>query len=106
MPQVGILARYDRCFRLAAAGKPDVEWDRMDAALLVREITAPAASSRATGLIGRGTLQSSGSMSQRRKKKQQGACFCFNRQKGVCTFGPQCRFAHICSACGGEHPAT
>ena len=36
------VARYARCFRLAAAGKPDVAWDRMDAALLVREVTTPA----------------------------------------------------------------
>ncbi len=101
------VARYDRCFRLEAAGKPDVEWNHMDAALLVREIATPsAASSRATGLGGRGAQQSSESTSQRRERKLQGACFRFNRQNGVCTFGQQCRFTHICSVCGGEHPAT
>ncbi len=100
------VARYDRCFRLAAAGKPDVEWDRMDAALLVREIASPsAASNRAMGFGGRGSLQSAGA-SQKRERKQHGACFRFNRQNGACTFGHQCRFAHICSTCGGEHPAT
>ena len=29
------VARYDRCFRLATAGKPRMAWDKMDAALLV-----------------------------------------------------------------------
>ncbi len=94
------VARYDRCFRLEAAGKPDVEWNHMDAALLVREIATPLAESS------RGAQQSSESTSQRRERKLQGACFQFNRQNGVCTFGQQCRFTHICSVCGGEHPAT
>ena len=36
------VVRYDRCFRLAAAGKPGMAWDKIDAALLVREVTTPA----------------------------------------------------------------
>lgn len=36
------VARYDRCFCLAAAGKLNMVWDRMDAVLLVREVTTPA----------------------------------------------------------------
>ena len=36
------VVRYDRCFWLAAAGKPGMAWDKIDVALLVREVTTPA----------------------------------------------------------------
>ena len=35
------VARYDRCFHLVAAEKPEVWWDIMDTPLLVGEVTTP-----------------------------------------------------------------
>jgi hypothetical protein len=29
---------------------------------------------------------------------------CFRYNKGNCTFFPKCKFSHICSKCGGQHP--
>ena len=103
------VARYDRCFRIAAAGKKDTQWDRVDAALLLREAADPAGAGMSKGAgasIGRGLLASSSGPGVKKERRQQGYCFCFNKQNGVCAFGLQCRFAYTCSSCGGEHPAT
>jgi len=102
------VARYDRCFWLAAAGKSDMAWEQMDVALLVREITTPAAVMGKGIRVSRGrrSQPSHGGTGQKRERKQQEACFRYNRQIGSCSFGQQCRFVHTCSACGGDHPAT
>ncbi len=103
------VARYDRCFRLAAAGKRDTQWDRVDAALLLREAAGPAGAGISKGAgasSGKGPLTGMNGPGVKRERRQQGHCFRFNKQNGVCVFGLQCRFAHTCSSCGGEHPAT
>ena len=33
-------------------------------------------------------------------------CQKFNRYNGDCKFGPSCKFRHVCSSCGGAHPAS
>ena len=102
------VARYDRCFRLAAAGKPRMAWDKMDAALLVREVTTPAtiAGRGPSGPGNRGGQSAHGGVGPKREKRQQGTCYRYNRQNGSCTFGQQCRFMHMCAGCGGEHPVS
>lgn len=35
-----------------------------------------------------------------------GACIKYNRFNGDCRFGAKCRYAHVCSACGGAHPTS
>ncbi len=100
------VARYDRCFRMAAAGRPDRSWAVMDAALLVRELTLPSAG-QARGGSGSGSRvggPAQAGSGQKRDRRQPGACFRFNKG-GSCGYGQQCRFAHICSGCGGDHPA-
>jgi len=101
------VARYDRCFRMAAAGRPDRSWAVMDAALLVRELTLPPAG-QARGGSGGGSRvggPAQAGSGQKRDRRQPGACFRFNKG-GSCGYGQQCRFAHTCSGCGGDHPAT
>ncbi len=102
------VARYDPCFRLEDADKPEVKWECLDGSLLIRELVLTAeCSGRSTAGAGHKNGQSGGSsFSQRREKRQQGTCFRFNRQNGNCAFGSQCRFLHACSGCGGDHPAT
>ncbi len=34
------------------------------------------------------------------------ACIKFNRYNGDCKFGNRCRFQHVCSGCGGDHPVS
>ncbi len=101
------VARYDWYFRMAAAGRPDRNWAVMDAALLVRELTLPSAG-QARGGSGGGSRvggPAQAGSGQKRDRRQPGACFRFNKG-GSCGYGQQCRFAHTCSGCGGDHPAT
>ncbi len=101
------VAQYDRCFRTAAAGRPDRSWAVMDAALLVRELTLPSAGQARGGSsggsrVGGPTQAGSG---QKRDRRQPGARFRFNKGRS-CGYGQQCHFSHTCSGCGGDHPAT
>ena len=101
------VARYDRCFRMAAAGRPDRSWAVMDAALLVRELTLPTAGQArgGSGYCSRVGGSAQAGSGQKRDRRQPGACFRYNKG-GSCGYGQQCRFAHTCSGCGGDHPAT
>ena len=102
------MARYDRCFRLAAAGKLGMAWDKMDAALLVREVTTPAtiAGRGPSGPGNKAGQSAHGVAGPKSEKKQQGTCYWYNRLNGSYTFGQQCRFMHVCAGCGGEHPMS
>ena len=33
-------------------------------------------------------------------------CLKYNKYEGDCKFGSSCRFQHVCSSCGGNHPVT
>lgn len=37
--------------------------------------------------------------------KDTRVCFNYNKKGQRCTFGEKCRFKHVCSKCGGPHPA-
>ena len=63
------VARHDRCFRLAAAGKPGMAWDKIDAALLMREVTtlATIAGTRPSGPGNRGVSLPIGRAQERKE---------------------------------------
>ena len=71
------MVRYDRCLRLAAAGKPGIAWDKIDVALLVREATTPVTIARRgpSGSGNRGGQSAHGGAGPKRERKQQGTCF-------------------------------
>ena len=93
------VARYDRRFRQEAAGKEEVKWDEENLSLLLDIVHAnpPAKSEFKQG------TGASGTPLRKAEQRRRGACFKFNRGEGKCSFGMHCRFAHVCSTCGGEH---
>ncbi len=93
------VARYDRRFRQEAAGKEDTKWDEENISLMLHITGASMQGSTET----RQNTSGSSSMTRKTEAKRRGACFRFNKGDGKCNFGAQCRFAHVCSNCGGEH---
>lgn len=93
------VARYDRRFRQEAAGKEEVKWDEENLSLLLDIVHATP---QTVSEVKRGTGASVTPVKKAEQRKR-GACFKFNKGEGKCSFGMHCRYAHICSACGGEH---
>ena len=93
------VTRYDRRFRQEAAGKEDVKWDEENLSLLL-DIVHSAPQVKTESKQGTGA---SGTPLRKTEQRRRGACFIFNRGDGKCSFGVHCRFAHVCSNCGGEH---
>ncbi len=88
------VVKYDRRFHQEAAGRDDAKWDEERVPLVV-DLLCSSSQSKGDGKMsgnGNGTLQ------------KKGACFRFNRASGNCLYGQNCKFAHVCSGCGGEHP--
>ena len=101
------IARYDRAFRMKAAGNSDVAWSKVDAALLVNEIAARTwALGGQSGSASRvGSGYPSGNGPRRVRKATVGVCRWFIAE-GHCGYGHSCKFRHICFTCGGGHPAA
>ena len=95
--QWGQVARYDRRFRREAAGKEDVKWDEENLSLLLDIVHATPP------MDGKQGAGSSVTPARRAEQRKKNACFKFNKGEGKCVFGTHCRYAHVCSACGGEH---
>ncbi len=95
------VVKYDRRFRQEAAGKT-AKWDEERVTLLFDIIY------NSPNIKSEGKLASGGGGPSQRKgdQKRKAACFRFNRANGSCMFGAQCRFAHICSSCGADHPVS
>ena len=94
--QWGQVAKYDRAFQKLAAGKSQEIWLKEEASL-VRQYLNGHESRQVAG---------DGGPSQRRPEpRKKGACFKYNEQNGNCVYGAQYKFGHVCSGCGGEHPA-
>ncbi len=95
------VARYDRRFRQEAAGRAEVNWEEENLSLLLDIVHATPPGKpepkQAAGVIG--------TPPRRLEQRRRGSCFRYNRGEGRCNFGAQCRFAHVCSDCGGDHPA-
>ena len=92
---------YDEALREKMAAIGQKEWKGMDLALYQeicggrqRKLTIPAKGSEA-GSSGRGKRPLTG--------KRPRVCWDFN-QRGNCSFGKSCKFAHECENCGGNHP--
>lgn len=101
----GQVARYDRRFRQEAAGRKDVKWEKEKVSLVmeIMGVSTPNRGETRQGGSGSGNGSGSGTAPRRGDPRRRGACFRFNKAEGNCTF-PSCRFLHICSICGGDHP--
>ncbi len=94
------VVKYDRRFRQEAAGRDDVKWEK-EKVPLVMELMSVSTHGKGETRSGGG---SSGVVPKKGDHRRRGACFRFNKTDSTCMFGNQCKFAHVCSACGGEHP--
>ena len=101
------VARYNRAFRMKAAGNSDGAWSKVDATLLVNKITVRTWV--LGGQSGSGSRVESGFPSgngpRRERKTTVGVCRQFNAE-GHCGYGQSCKFRHICFTCEGGHPAS
>ncbi|KAJ1210455.1 hypothetical protein NDU88_005819 [Pleurodeles waltl] len=113
---------YDKGFRLKMQAHPDMEWDEEAVAGYMHKMMV-AREARNWAHKGeqpfRGSFQKSrhekGKPYQKRqpytqwKGPQTGrtvATICYKFEKDECTWGAACKFRHVCSACGGGHPAS
>jgi len=93
------VVKYDRRFRQEAARRNDVKWGEQKTCLVLDMMcNTPQGEKQAHG--------NSGPSQRKADQKKRGACFRHNKANCTCTYGTQCRFLHVCSHCGGEHPAT
>ena len=115
---------YDQNFRMEAAGNSQA-WSKVEPGLYAQCFTgqARAAENWCTTCHGldhatvrcpyRAQKRSwTTAFGERQSNRPQATsavgdvCTKFNRYNGDCKFGAKCRFTHMCSLCGGAHPAT
>lgn len=96
------VVKYDRRFRQEAAGNVETRWDEERVPLVVDLLCSAAQEKGERKSYGGST----GTLPRKSEARRKGACFRFNRGNASCMYGAQCRFAHVCESCGGEHPAV
>ncbi|KAJ1115414.1 hypothetical protein NDU88_003638 [Pleurodeles waltl] len=113
---------YDKGFRLKMQGHPDMEWDDEDVAGYMHKMMVAR---EARNWAHKGEQPFRGSFQKNRHEKgkpyqkrqpytqwkgtQTGrtvSAICYKFEKDECTWGAACKFRHVCSACGGGHPAS
>ncbi|XP_052076053.1 uncharacterized protein LOC127714117 [Mytilus californianus] len=102
---------YDEQFRLRKASSPFSSWGVVDMELWLLCVSTPNVSpSFNTGLsngnnhqLHNGNSSTSGASSQNLGQRRVFTCRLFNN-KGICTFGKNCKYTHKCSKCNGSHP--
>ncbi len=114
---------YDQNFCMEVAGNPSQSWARVDPSMYAQCFTGQALSTENWCARCQCLDHSSGHCPYRPQKRPWGAafgqspaaehpphstaaCIKFNCFNGDCKFDKHCRYQHICSSCGGDHPAT
>lgn len=114
---------YDQNFRLEVAGNTSQSWAKVDPSIYAQCFTGQAVSPENWCTQCQGLDHTSARCPYRPPKRSWGAafgqapapapprpsqptangatCFKYNKYNGDCRYGKQCRFAHICSSCGG-----
>ena len=106
---------YDTHFRVAAAATGNRQWSKVDVDLYTRFFTGRAKAVAcchvcdstqhlAANYPAKKRELTSQSGSSGRRTWASDVCALFNAS-GVCSFGPRCRFRHVCGECGGSHSA-
>ena len=108
---------YDQSFRQEMAGSPGQSWARVDPTIyslcffgqnLRAENWCRNCQSMdhvAQNYPARGTKRSWAPAAPNQQKVGE-VCLKFNKLQGDCKFGRDCRFRHVCSACGEPHPVS
>ena len=102
---------YDEQFRLRKTFSPFSSWGVVDMELWLLCVSTPNVSpSVNTGLsngnnhqLHSGNSLTSGASSQNLEQHRVFTRRLFNN-KGICTFGKNCKYTHKCSQCNGSHP--
>ena len=110
---------YDQNFRMDVAGNPNISWAKVDPSLYAQCFTGQSATVENWCARCQSIDHSSAQCPERpnpnpdrygpRKRPWSGltqVCQKYNRYNGDCRFGKECRFKHVCSACGDSHPVN
>ena len=102
-----VCVKYDQLFRRAAARDPSLQWDAYKEDLLVWCSTSRSFRRPITSRLGPPAASAAGGALQRATHNTTGKEICLRYNKGNCTRGDECRFAHCCwhVGCRGNHPA-
>ncbi|KAJ1116835.1 hypothetical protein NDU88_005040 [Pleurodeles waltl] len=113
---------YDKGFRLKMQAHPDMEWDEEDVAGYMHKMMVAR---EARNWTQKGEQPFRGSFQKNRHEKgkpypkrqpftqwkgsqagRTASAICYKFEKDECTWGAACKFRHVCSTCGGGHPAA
>ena len=102
-----VCIRYDQLFRRAAARDPSLRWDAYKEDLLIWCSTSRSFRKNITSRLGPPSASAAGGALQRATHNADGKEICLRYNKGNCTRGEECRFAHCCwhAGCRGTHSA-
>ena len=107
---------YDEQYRLRKARFPYTSWGDIDVELWLLYVSSPQVQVQRVDFGGQAILASTGNSTQAvvprwapniQKGKvgnlQRGIRACWGFNRGKCQFGSNCKFAHKCSRCFGDH---
>ena len=117
---------YDQNFRQEAADKGLKNWAQVDPSIYTQCFTGMTITQEGWCKICLSIDHSSESCSLKQARKRPAVtpiatsskraqyepnlkpqvCIKYNKYEGDCKFGKACRYQHVCSSCGGGHPAT
>ncbi|KAJ1143713.1 hypothetical protein NDU88_010018 [Pleurodeles waltl] len=113
---------YDRGFRLKMQAHPEMEWDEEDVEGYMHKMMV-AREARNWSQKGEQPFRGSFQKNQHEKGKpypkrqpftqwkgsqagRTAPAICYKFEKYECSWGAACKFRHVCSTCGGGHPAS
>ena len=102
-----VCIRYDQLFRRAAARDPSLRWDMYKKDQLIWCSTSRTFRKNITSRLGPPSASAAGRALQRATHNADGKEICLRYNKGNCTRGEECKFAHCCwyASCQCTHSA-
>ncbi|KAJ1138685.1 hypothetical protein NDU88_005066 [Pleurodeles waltl] len=113
---------YDKGFRLKMQAHPEMEWDEEDVEGYMHKMMVAR---EARNWTQKGEQPFRGSFQKNRHEKgkpypkrqpftqwkgpqtgRTSTAICYKFEKDECSWGASCKFRHVCSTCGGGHPAS
>ncbi|KAJ1204302.1 hypothetical protein NDU88_008081 [Pleurodeles waltl] len=113
---------YDKGFRLKMQAHPEMEWDEEDVEGYMHKMMVAR---EARNWTQKGEQPFRGNFTKNRQEKgkpypkrqpftqwrgsqaaRTAPAICYKFEKDECSWGAACKFRHVCSACGGGHPAA
>ncbi|KAJ1152467.1 hypothetical protein NDU88_005242 [Pleurodeles waltl] len=113
---------YDKGYRLKMQAHPEMEWDEEDVEGYMHKMMVAR---EARNWSQKGEQPFRGNFTKNRQEKgkpypkrqpftqwrgsqaaRTAPAICYKFEKDECSWGAACKFRHVCSACGGGHPAA